>query len=230
MTDHDRLSQSDAAYAMGALDPADAAEFEAHMATCGECRARVAEARDTLMLLSALAPGEHVGDDHGADDHGADDLLPDTLLPGLLRRVSRERNRRRVLAGAAAAAVAAVAATVLVAFWPGSSGSSPDHPTVAARDFVAVQKTPVKANASLISKPWGTQIDVHCSYAVGVTHAYRYRLQVTEVNGDVEDAGSWVVPAHDDVSYVAGTALALDRIKSVEIVTYDGKPMLQLTN
>jgi len=215
---HDRLARLDASYAMDALDARERAEFEAHLATCGACRAGVAEARQTLDLLAGVDP-----------DALAEEPPPDTLLPGLLRRAARERTRRRVAVAVGAAALAACLAVTLAVFWP-SSGSSPRPAAsrVAARDFVPLTATPVRANASLVSKAWGTQIDVHCSYAVGVSQPYRYRLRVVDAAGEAETLGSWTVPVGGDISYVAGTSVRLGRIRTVQIVTVDGRPVLEL--
>ena len=51
-TDHDLLG----AYCTDALDPAERAEFEAHLATCGTCRAEAAEFREVLAALAEAHP------------------------------------------------------------------------------------------------------------------------------------------------------------------------------
>jgi len=54
---HDDLAPNAAAYALGALDPVERAEFEAHLATCDECRAAVdAYRRVTAGLALATEP------------------------------------------------------------------------------------------------------------------------------------------------------------------------------
>jgi len=217
--EHERLANLDAAYAMDALEPAERAQFEAHLHACGECRARVSEHRDTLALLSGVAVSA-----------AAHDPVPETMLPALLRRVSRDRLRRRVLTGAGAAVAAACILTLVVVFLPGSTGGHAPRPgPAAAQDFVPMTKTPVHANASLVSTSWGTQIDVHCTYAIGVSQPDPYRLRVIDMDGVVDDLGSWSLPIDKDVSYVAGTSLDLSHIRAVQIVRSDGTPILALT-
>jgi anti-sigma factor RsiW len=45
VSEHDRLQDGVGAYLLGALDPADQAEFERHLAGCPECRSEVEELR-----------------------------------------------------------------------------------------------------------------------------------------------------------------------------------------
>lgn len=55
MTDH-RWTELAAPYALGALDPAERAEFERHLATCPSCQAEVQSFREVAGLLAASAP------------------------------------------------------------------------------------------------------------------------------------------------------------------------------
>lgn len=53
---HEHWVDSAAAYALGALDADERSAFEQHMATCAQCRANVAELRETAALLAYAAP------------------------------------------------------------------------------------------------------------------------------------------------------------------------------
>jgi anti-sigma-K factor RskA len=55
MTDHEWLALA-APYALDALDGAERAAFETHLATCGQCRAEVASFRDVAGRLAVTAP------------------------------------------------------------------------------------------------------------------------------------------------------------------------------
>jgi hypothetical protein len=50
--DHDRLAEDAAAYVLGALEPAERAEFEAHLADCADCRAEVARLSPTVAAMA----------------------------------------------------------------------------------------------------------------------------------------------------------------------------------
>jgi anti-sigma-K factor RskA len=53
---HEAWLESAAAYALGALDTAECAAFEAHLASCARCRGAVHESREVAGLLAHSAP------------------------------------------------------------------------------------------------------------------------------------------------------------------------------
>jgi len=89
--DHERLSTSDGAYVLGALNAPDRAEFEAHLAVCAECRASVAELAPTAGLLSRLSVerARAVGESTGPVPIAAPDSSPNRVRA---RRPSRGGN------------------------------------------------------------------------------------------------------------------------------------------
>jgi hypothetical protein len=203
----DPFRHDDAAYVLGALDPAERAAFERHLATCPHCTERVRAMRAVVPALSTVPPE-------------AFEPVPETLLPGLLRRAADKRRRGRyVLSGVAAAAVAGVI-TLAVTLWPG--GGAP-----AAHRMTALVPTPVKASVALESKPWGTEIDLHCSY-VGHVPAIPYLLLVRGRSGPAERLGTWRLVPGKETEYTSGTALRPDQITRVEIALPDGTPVLRL--
>jgi hypothetical protein len=205
----DPFVHDDAAYVLGALDPERRDAFERHLQTCADCRSRVREAGSVLPALGSV-PAE------------AFDPVPETLLPGLLRRAAVARRRARFGIGAVAAAAAAAIAGLLVAIWP-NSASSPQ-----AQQMAAVIATPVRATAAVQAKPWGTKIELHCSY-VGRAPSTAYELQVRDRSGRTELLGTWrLSPERETIDYVSGTALPKDQITRVEIALPNGTPVLRL--
>jgi putative zinc finger protein len=214
----DRFVHDDAAYVLGALSDDEQHAFELHLLGCDRCRARVAEVEG----LPALLVGVHDGD-------FGDEPLPDTLLPGLLRRAGRRRRRRQLVGGLAVAAAAAACLVGLVVGWPFGGGSATsDLP--AARALRPVVTNPVHADARLIAKPWGTEIDLQCRYAEGTKVSLPYRLVVIDRQGRPQDLGSWQLPPDQDIDYTAGTALPADQIARIQVTLANGRPILQLTN
>jgi anti-sigma factor RsiW len=206
----DPFLYDDAAYVLGALEPEERAEFERHLETCPDCLDRVRDARSLLPALATVPAA-------------ALEPVPETLLPGLLRRASADRRRRRIGWSALVAAVAACAAAITVALLPSTSTPAPRSVPMAAV-FTGV---PVRADAAVVAKPWGTEIELHCWY-VGEPPPTAYVLQVRDRSGHKERLGTWrLVPGHE-TQYASGTALRPNQISRVEIALPDGRPVLRL--
>jgi hypothetical protein len=208
----------DAAYVLGALPPSERREFESHLADCVACQRSL---RELAGLPSLMA------DVRLEDFEGPPSPPPPTLLPTLVRAVRRERIRHR-WAGALVAVAAAVTLAVATLGAGHLFGSTGDSGTGVA--MVPVVSTPLDARATLTAKPWGTQIDLVCTY-----HAHRYgheaqtyALLVTNRAGATQQVGTWkVVPGGPSV--VSG-AVGWSRadIAQVEIRTSGGSPVLRL--
>lgn len=215
MTAPDPFRFDDGPYVLGALDEAERAAFEAHLATCSDCRERVVEVRAATGLLSRITLAD-------VEEPVPE---PDTLLPGLLRRVRRERIRRRWVTGSlgAVAAVGVVALAVLL--WPTSSAS--DHGT-APQAFTRVRPVPVSATARVVGHGWGTEIDLKCWYAANVEQYHPYSLVVVDDQGQRHAAGDWLLAPGRSTTFVGGTAVSPADIAQLQITTEDGTVLLRL--
>jgi len=118
--------------AAGALDPAETARVEAHLATCPACRAEADAVAGALALAKLPPPSE--------TERRAVRDLPARTLDALHRADRRRGIARRVLAGAFAAAAAA--AVVLA---PALLRKTPEPPAVAAEEEVAWQEPDLDA-------------------------------------------------------------------------------------
>jgi hypothetical protein len=110
-----------AGWALGVLDPDDAAVFETHLESCEQCQREVAGLGPAARLLKGALP---------AIDLIADDEPPAALaartLAGVERAARRAARRRRRIPLLTAAATAAAAVVAVIAVWLSlSSGSSP---------------------------------------------------------------------------------------------------------
>jgi hypothetical protein len=212
----DPYTQLDGAYVLGALDDAELAEFEAHLATCPECRDRVEELRPIVGLLADVrANGPEL-------DPGP---MPDTLLPGLLRRAGQEQRRRRWLTAAIGGVAAACLIALAVLVWPTSSSSNRPAPLA----FAPVRPSPVHATAVLVSRQWGTEIDLACRYDEPAEPDFLYRLQVVDTANHFYDGGSWTLGSSGRTTFTGGVGVPKSKIKYVRITLRDGTPILQLT-
>lgn len=215
----DPFQHLDAAYLMDALEPADRAEYEAHLRQCEVCRGQVELIRPTADLLGQLDR-----DDLFAAT-GPDPALaiPDTVLPRLLAAASRRQPRRRAVVAALSALVAA-ASIAFVVMVPGSSPPAP-----AASPMVALASSAVSATVALKPTAWGTQIDLTCWYRDGTSAptGYRYALTVTDKDGDTYTLGDWQLKPGAPIVFHTGTALSASDIKQIDIVTADGTKLLE---
>ena len=104
MTDH-HWSELAAAFALGALDPAERIEFERHLETCASCRAEVQSFREVAGRLAYTAPAS----------------TPSPALKDRVLRTAREVRpiaaRRRGVLPWAAAAAAAIAVVAGYGYW-----------------------------------------------------------------------------------------------------------------
>ncbi len=221
---HDAHRHDDGAYVLGALAEDEQVAFEQHLRTCADCRERVAEIHEVPALLVDVGAADLDADLDPDHDLGGP---PDTLLPGLLRRAGEgRRTRRRVVAGLAALAAACLVA-LAVALWP-SPDPSPGSP--APRALTPVVASPVQADAVLVAKAWGTEINLHCRYGKGVKQGFPYLLVVRDRHGRPENLGTWLLPPGDEISFSAGTALHPSQIAQVDVALTDGTPILRLQN
>lgn len=219
MSDTDPFRHDDGAYVLGALAPDDRTAFEAHLASCPDCAARVREVQNLPALLDGVDPAAFT--DVSADASAGQ--VPETLLPSLLREARRHGRRQRLTIGGLAAVAAACVIALVIALWPSSSGTSTQRP------FVAVAQSPVGATASLTARPWGTAIDLRCHYLVGnVDRAWRYKLIAYDRAGKPHELGDWALPPDTDDDYQLGTELSRSDIARLEIALPDGTPLLRL--
>ena len=213
--------REDAAYVLGALEPAERQRYERHLQGCARCRAAVQDLAGVTGLLA------HAGARGTAALQGEVSAPPPSgLLPGLLARVGEQRRRRRrqgVLLAAAAllAVMAGVGATVAV--------TRPD-PAADVRmvQLSAVSGAPLTAEVALTSRPWGTGVRVTCRYTdSGADPTVPYDLIVVGPDGLPREVGEWKgLP--DAVATVDGaTALSTDDIAAIEVRLADGRTVLR---
>lgn len=215
----DPFLHDDAPYVLGALDAEDRRAFEAHLQTCADCRARVAELRGPAAALATVPLDA---------DPGPQEPVPDTLLPGLLRRAAAERRRRHLVTASIAAVAAALVVALTVIAWPGGSSSSgTSRPPGQA--LVALHPSPLKVTARLTAKAWGTKIDLHCEYPANEQERFAYDLVVIDGTNRRHVAGDWtLVPGKNGVDFTTGTSVPRGQIRVLQVRTSTGTPLLQL--
>ncbi|MGK5532756.1 zf-HC2 domain-containing protein [Streptomyces sp. URMC 129] len=222
----DPFAMYDGAYVLGALSPHDRAEFEEHLRGCDGCARAVGELAGLpglLGLLGQVAPG---GGELG--------LRPGppaaSLLPALLARVARERRRRRGLAVLTAAGGVTLAACLVVSFTlTGASGSTgaggDERPTVAA--MTPLGNWPVSADIMLVPAEdgGGTRVRMECRY--GGDQVGDYVLVAIDHDGAADELARWHVLPEETARVAVSTPLPRADIRSLEIRTPSGLPVLR---
>lgn len=172
MTDHDQHALS-GAYAVDALDADERARFEAHLATCADCREEVASLQEAAALLGTdpVEPPSSVRDSVLAGIASIRPLPPETapvapagrdeLAARRTRRSLVQRLSRTPLLVAAAAVLLLAVGTALVRPW---ADDKPDEPGLSAIDRVLTA-----ADATSVAKefPDGSRATVTVSRSEG---------------------------------------------------------------
>ncbi|HEY0950708.1 anti-sigma factor [Nocardioides sp.] len=226
------LTHLDGAYVLGALAPEERLEFERHLADCPVCARAVQQLAGLPGLLSQVSADV-------LESTPADEQVPDTLLPALVREVRRERRRRRRWAAALAAAAAVVVVTgvsTAVITHDDDSRAPSATPTAPARQMTPVASgSGIEGWLSLTSVPWGTRLDLTCSYEApveGYQHAGppTYEMVVGTADGRTERVASWQGLPGRTMTVSGATAASTDEIVSVLVRSADGHPVLRLTD
>jgi hypothetical protein len=231
------FAHQDGAYVLGALSPAERQEFEQHLADCPECTRSVGRLAGLPGLLTRVDPDL-------VEFPPADEPLPSTLLPTLVGQVRRTQRRRTMLTAGIAGAVAAVAVTavslVATSAFDGEPSTTPAPPapstTVALptrHAMVPIGHVSVRASVAFEGVPWGTRLDLTCTYDVGA-HEYElpspatYALVIQTRDGSTEQIGTWRAIPGRTMRLSAATAANRADIALVVVRSEDGTPVLEL--
>jgi hypothetical protein len=224
------------AYALGALDPAEAADFERrHLQTCAQCRFDLNELVALRESLDEVPPEAFLD----GPPEGGDLLLQKTLrrmrdeeTAAPARTASRPASRRGLaLVAAAVLVVAALGGGVLVGRQTSSSGTLaiPSQPTDVPGTKSAEGRDPttgVQLAASVA--PFAGWVKVNVAVK-GVKAGEQCLLQVVTKEGQAVTAGSWKVSEKwesQGFSLDGSALVAPDDVKSVDIVTVDGRKLV----
>jgi anti-sigma-K factor RskA len=195
-------------YVLGAIDPAERAQVDAHLAGCAECREELAALAGLPALLGRVPFGEAAriaGVDSAGlpgGEPGAGPLAaggePDgvVVLDSLMDRMAQDRlaerrrmNRWRGVLAAAAVALIAAGAALGIAHTNGGG-----RPAVAGPHWQTVQVTDAGTHARVVVKyaamPWGTSLDTE---VYGIPAGTNCEFWVIGSDGQKWQAGSWRV-------------------------------------
>lgn len=209
------------AYAVGALDAREMAEFELHLAGCDDCARRLGEFTSLLPMMAELGWNE-------VPYPGDSDLL-DRLLTVVARQRRRTRRRQRVAALGAAALVAIGPAVAVLATEEGPAPSAIQ--TAAERYSAQNPATGASAIVGLTSKEWGTRVDLELS---GVHGPRDCHLIAVSKQGHRDVIADWKVPAADydkrpgPISISGATAMPVSDISHLLVMAQQGQQLLRI--
>ncbi|MEV4267248.1 zf-HC2 domain-containing protein [Kribbella sp. NPDC049584] len=230
MTEHDRTQLG--AYALGALEPGEVAEVDAHLATCAECRAELAELEEMKDFLGEVPPEAFLD----GPPEGGDLLLQRTLRavressPEPAVQVPAKRRSSRWLMVAAALVAVAGALGGGVALGRSTAPQATTEPAAGYREVKTTDSVTGATMATTVEPRTGwswVQVQVK-----GLRAGDQCQLLVTDSSGKTWTAGSWVVSekaAKNGSTFGGGVLVPLDKVHSVEIRTLQGKHVVTAT-
>ncbi|MDX6334156.1 MAG: hypothetical protein QOG05_1496 [Streptosporangiaceae bacterium] len=212
-------------YVVGAIDPADRAVVESHLAWCVGCREELAGLAGLPGRLGSVPAADVtmlVMDEPGPEARDEGDP-PEATLRSLLGRAAALRRHRMWHGVAAAAAVAVIAGAGAVAVsrvadppaLRAAASALPWAATAHGRD----PRTGAAATVRYVSQPWGLEARVRIS---GISPGTRCELLVLGP-GRREVAGGWTVAAgQTDAWYPASAPLAASGVRGFVVATAGG--------
>jgi Putative zinc-finger len=202
-------------YVLGAIDPAERALVEAHLATCRDCRDELAGlaalpallARVTAEEAIALAAGD--GPPPAGQARGPD--APPELLATVIDLTAARRRRRRWRDASLGVAAALIVAAGV--FGGLRVGGSPAAPPAASVNYPGQPNGPwqtattsaggMSASVQYRSMGWGTQLAVKVS---GIPIGTSCQLWLIGPGGSRTLAGGWVTDDHEGAVWYPGSA------------------------
>ena len=214
MNEHRILREQLGAYALGALEPRERAEVDAHLRECPACREELARLATLPGLLARLSPDEATDPDLPAD-------VGERALATLSARRQARRRRRRVwVTGLAAAAAAVLVALGLVV---ATGGDDPGRVPLRIQP-VATDAGAVAGTAWADGRDWGTAIGVDLRR---LPERSAYELTAVGHDGHREVAATWA-PTEDGSARVQGSCAILPADMAGYEVTADGEVLVRL--
>jgi hypothetical protein len=220
-------------YVLGAIDPAERSQVDAHLATCAECREELAGLAGLPALLGRvqfdeaakiaglgnerLAPG-----DPGAGPEASQDDAEDVVeLAPLLDRMARRRRVKRWRGLAAAAAVVAVAAGTGVGVAEATGGGTSAPAATSSAHWDTAQATDPVTHAKVVVRyagmAWGTSLKTE---VYGIPAGTTCEFWVLEAGGHKWQAGSWTVASTwKDTWYAGSSSVPQSAVRGFEITS-----------
>jgi hypothetical protein len=210
------------AYVLGGLSDDDHHSFSEHLRSCRQCQAELGQVSGLPRLLDLAGPqgGPHLTAIPPALPVPLMTEPDDARIVTLLGEVGRRRRRRR----AWVSVLGAAAAVVLFAggAWLGPQLFAPSTPALPTTYVSAapVAGSPVRIDIALVTRGWGTQLDVDCE---DMPTDGSLALWVIDRNGRATTAASWRATPAGYSRVTGATALRPNEIQMLEVRTGTGR-------
>jgi hypothetical protein len=225
-------------YVLGAMDPAERAQVDAHLATCRDCRDELAGLAGLPALLSRVSIEEAIAlADTGESSPGLAGEAPEPpreLVATVLDLTAARRRRRRWLeAGVGVAAALIIAAGVFSGLRIGSSPAASNSAQGPSALYVGPLNGPMEtatgksgdmtATVSYAQMGWGTALDTKVT---GIPVGTDCQLWVIDSSGNRHLAGDWVTDNLEGTVYYPGSVgLAAKDVAAFEVTVGHGQPI-----
>jgi hypothetical protein len=214
-------------YVLGAIDPAERAMVDAHLATCRDCRDELAGLASLPALLARVNP-EELSRIEAEGGRPAEVEPPPELIGTVLDLAAARRRRVRWRYAAAAAAVVALAggifgglasspspAPAAVAFSPGGGPWSQAGGSSAA--------TGAKADVYYASEDWGT---VFAARVNGIPVGTTCELRVTYTDGTQATVMAWMTGEDEGKVYYWGSLAPTTKVAQNFEITANNRTLV----
>jgi hypothetical protein len=213
------IRQALGVYVLGAIDPAERAVVDAHLAVCPDCREELAGLAGLPAMLRKVPIVEAERLTMAELDLGTGELPTKEILDSLVARTANVRriHRWRGLVAAAAAVIVALGGGVAVTKALQPQVPAPRRPHVVA--WLDVAHTNAATGASLTVKyrqmSWGTDMLVHVT---GLKPGSVCQFLITDNSGQSWPVGSWKLTSRDSSWFPATTWFNDTDLKGFELM------------
>ena len=206
MTDHGKYRELSAGFVLGALEPEERRNFDAHLEQCPECRREVASFAPIPGLMSRAQGVSTESLPVAVAERAASQARAEW------QSLTRSRGSWRWAAGAAAL-VAIVMATVVV--FPGADESGAIELTVEPGTVTGV--------VAIDSRAWGTALHLELE---GLPQRDRYVAWVVDAAGERQQAATWGPTAAGAARLDGASSIPTTRVAAVVVTNGDGAETL----
>lgn len=203
MSDHAAFRDWAAAYVLGSLEAAERSEFETHLASCDECRARVAEFAPIPGLLSRVEPVDNPPVPGAIAELAVEQVRSDWTA------LRRSRTRWRSAAVAAAVLVIGLVAVLGLGLQ--------DDP---GQTLEVKSEAATTGHVVLISKTWGTEVEIDLQDLPADDHFVAW---VVSTDGGWEQVAAWGPTPLNGARVTGASSVATSEVESVVITTGDDR-------